>query len=55
MGAIWWGTQGRVPPTFGNRGDIICHVPPTLYPLNFAFEEVSKINVPIVTFCLKNF
>ena len=29
-GAIWWGTVGRVPPTFSDGEDIICHVPPFL-------------------------
>jgi len=28
MGAIWWVHGGRVPPTFSDEGDIICHVPP---------------------------
>jgi len=26
MGAIRWGRGGRVPPTFSDSGDIICHV-----------------------------
>jgi len=26
MGAVWWGTRGRVPHFF-RWGDIICHVP----------------------------
>jgi len=27
MGAIRWGTRGRVPSTFSDSGNIICHVP----------------------------
>jgi len=53
MGAIWWGTQGRMPPTFLDGGDIQCHVPP-LFLVGFVFGEVSKLNVTIVTFCVKS-
>jgi len=55
MGAIWWGTRERVPPTFLYGGDIICHVTPTFFSLGFAVGEVSKIEMMFVTFCVKNF
>jgi len=44
-----------LPPTFSDRGDIICHVPPTFFKLGFVFGEVSKIKVMFVTFCVKSF
>jgi len=48
------GHGGRVPPTFLDGGDIICHVP--LHFLEcFVFWVVSKLNVTIVTFCVKSF
>jgi len=46
---------GRVPPTFSDGGDIVCHVPPTFFSLGFVVGEVSKIKVMFVTFCVKSF
>jgi len=31
MGEIWWGTRGKVPPTFSGGGDMTYHVPPTFF------------------------
>jgi len=45
----------RVPLTFSDRGNIICHVLPTCFCLGFVFGEVSKIKVMFVTFCEKSF
>ena len=50
MHAICWGTRGTCPPTFSDRGDIICHVPPTFLSLGFVFGEVSKIKVMFIAF-----
>ena len=47
------GQGGRVPPTFSDGGDIICHVPPTFFSLGFVFGEVSKVKVIFVTFSCK--
>jgi len=56
MGAIWWRTRGRVPFTFSDGGDIICHAP-HIFLIGFVivFGEVSKPNVRFVTFCGKSF
>ena len=54
MGAVWWGTWGTCPPTFLDGGDIICYVPPH-FSLRALFLEVSKLNVTVVTFCVKSF
>jgi len=48
------GHGGRVPHFF-RWGDIICHVLPTFFSLDFVFGEVSKIKVMLVTFCVKSF
>ena len=44
-----------MPPTFSDREDIICHVPPTFLSLGFVFGEVSEIKVMFVTFCVISF
>jgi len=54
MGEIWWGTRRKFPPSFSDEGDIICHVL-HFFSLSFAFGEVSKIKVMLVTFFVKNF
>jgi len=36
------GHGGRVPPTFSDGWDIICHATPTFFSLDFVFGEVSK-------------
>ena len=54
MGAIWWGHGGRVPPLF-QVGEYDMPCPPTFFSLGFVFEEVSKIKVMFVTFCVKSF
>jgi len=38
MGAIWWGTRGTCPLTFLDRGDIICHDPPTFFFYGFVWR-----------------
>jgi len=48
------GDTGNVPLHFFRRGGIICHVPP-LFLVGFVFGEVSKLNLTIVTFCVKSF
>jgi len=46
MGAIRWGTRGRVPPTFSDSGDLICHVP-HIFLFSFRNISVSHQAVPL--------
>jgi len=54
MGAIWWGTRGRVPQLF-QVGRIKYAMSPTFFSLGFVFGEVSKIKVMFVTFYVESF
>ena len=48
------GNTGDVSPHFFRWGDTICHVP-LFFSSGFAFGEVSKIKVMLVTFWVKSF
>jgi len=48
------GDTGDVSPTFSGEGNITCHVPSHFY-LRALCLEVSKLNVKVVTFCVKSF
>jgi len=43
VGKIRWGTWGAYPTTSSDGGDIICHVKPTFFSLDFVFSDVLKI------------
>jgi len=45
------GDTGDVSPTFSDGGDIICHVPSTIFYLGFVFGEFSKKSNPCHVLC----